>query len=75
MDLKSIRENIDLIDDQIAALYGERMTLVEQVVEAKKQSGKAVNDPEREKKILLRVADKVEEDKKFYLKRVFEAIR
>ena len=71
MDLKSIRENIDLIDDQIAALYGERMKLVEQVVEAKKQSGKAVNDPEREKKILLRVSDKIEEDKKVYLKRVF----
>ena len=74
MDLKSIRENIDLIDDQIAALYGERMQLIEQVVEAKKQSGKAVNDPEREKKILLRVSDKIEEDKQVYLKRVFETI-
>lgn len=74
MDLNEIRNKLDIVDDQIAALYGERMKLVEQVVEAKKQSGKAVNDPEREKKILLRVADKVEEDKQFYLKRVFEAI-
>ena len=74
MDLSEIRGKLDVIDDEIATLYGQRMKLVEQVVEAKKKSGKAVNDPEREKKILLRVADKVEEDKQVYLKRVFETI-
>ncbi len=74
MELNEIRNRLDVIDDQIASLYGQRMKLVEQVCEAKKQSGKAVNDPEREKKILLRVADMVEEDKQVYLKRVFETI-
>ena len=72
MDLNEIRAKLDVIDDEIATLYGQRMKLVEQVVEAKKQSGKAVNDPEREKKILLRVSDKVEEDKQVYFMRVFE---
>ena len=46
MDLSKIREQIDVIDDQIATLYGERMKLVSMVSEAKKQTGKAVNDPE-----------------------------
>lgn len=74
MELNELRNKLDVIDDQIASLYGERMKIVEQVCLAKKQSGKAVNDPEREKKILLRVADKVDEDKQVYLKRVFESI-
>lgn len=74
MDLEKIRENIDIVDDKIAELYEQRMNLVEQVVQAKKQSGKAVNDPERERKILLRVSDKVSEDRQVYLKRVFESI-
>lgn len=74
MDLEQTRNKIDSIDDQIASLYGERMQLVKEVTEAKKASGKAVFDPEREKKILLRVAEKVDEDNKVYLKKVFETI-
>ncbi len=74
MDLSNIRERIDNIDDKIAELYGERMNLVKEVSEAKKKSGKAVNDPDRERKILLRVTDKVEEDMQVYLKRVFETM-
>lgn len=74
MDLEQVRQKLDLVDDKIAELYGERMELIKQVVEAKKKEGKATNDPEREKKILLRVSDKVEEDCQVYLKRVFETI-
>ncbi|MBQ9734704.1 MAG: prephenate dehydratase [Clostridia bacterium] len=74
MDLSDIRLRIDGIDDKIAELYGERMNLVKQVSEAKKQSGKAVNDPDRERKILLRVTENVEEDMQVYLKRVFETM-
>ena len=74
MDLNKIRQDIDKIDDQIATLYGERMKLVEKVSEAKKESGKATLDAEREKNIILRVTDMVEDDKKSYLKRVFETM-
>ena len=74
MDLHEIRNKIDVVDDKIAELYGQRMKLIEEVSKAKKQSGKSTNDPEREKKILLRVADKVEEPCQVYLKRVFETI-
>ena len=74
MDLQEIRQKIDGIDDQIASLYGERMQLVKQVAESKKQTGKATFDPERERKILMRVTDMVDEDLQVYLKRVFESI-
>lgn len=74
MDLQEIRQNIDVIDDKIASLYGERMQLVKQVAESKKQTGKATFDPERERKILMRVTDKVDQDLQVYLKRVFETI-
>lgn len=74
MDLEQIRNGIDQIDDEIATLYGKRMELIKQVADAKKQSGKSVNDPERERKILLRVSEKVEESEQVYLKRVFESI-
>ena len=74
MELKDIRNQIDSIDDKIADLYQERMNLVKKVSQAKKQSGKATFDPDREKNILLRVADRVHEDLQVYLKRVFEAM-
>ena len=74
MDLSKIREEIDIIDDKIATLYGERMKLVKKVSIAKNESGKAVSDPDREKNIILRVTDKVDDDKKVYLKRVFETM-
>ena len=74
MDLEKVRQSINEVDDKIAELYEQRMNLVEQVIEAKKQSGKAVNDPEREKKILLRVSEKVSPSRQVYLKRVFETM-
>lgn len=74
MELNDIRNKIDSIDDEIARLYDERMGLVRQVVKAKKQSGKAVNDPERERKILLRLSEKVDSENQLYLKRVYESI-
>lgn len=74
MDLTEIRSKIDKIDDELASLYSQRMALIDEVIEAKKQSGKAVNDPDRENKILFRVCDKIDKDKQIYLKRFFETI-
>ena len=74
MELDNIRSQIDVIDDKITDLYKQRMDLVKQVSDAKKQSGKATFDPDRERKILLRVSDRVDEDIQVYLKRVFETV-
>lgn len=74
MKLDEIRKNIDLIDDKIADLYQERMNLVKAVSDYKKQNGTAIFDPNREKNILLRVSERVDDDIAVYLKRVFESM-
>lgn len=74
MELNEIRKSIDEVDNEIADLYQKRMDLIKEVVKAKKQSGKATLDPDREKNILLRVSDRVKEENQVYLKRVFETL-
>ena len=64
MDLESIRQEIDQIDDQIVKLLEERMHLVEEVVAYKKASGKPILDTEREAIIFEKVRSRVE-DKRY----------
>ena len=58
MDLASIRQEIDQIDDQIVKLLEERMHLVESVVAYKKTSGKPILDTKREEVIFEKVSNK-----------------
>ena len=64
MDLDSIRQEIDQIDDQIVKLLEERMHLVEGVVTYKKASGKSILDTKREEVIFEKVRSRVE-DKRY----------
>ena len=64
MDLASIRQEIDQIDDQIVNLLEERMHLVEGVVAYKKASGKPILDTKREEVIFEKVKNRVE-DKRY----------
>lgn len=64
MDLDSIRQEIDQIDDQIVKLLEERMQLVESVVAYKKASGKPILDTKREEVIFEKVRNHVE-DKRY----------
>ena len=59
MDLDTIRQEIDRIDDQIVQLLEERMHLVEGVVAYKKASGKPILDTKREKVIFEKVKSRV----------------
>ena len=59
MDLDSIRQEIDQIDDQIVKLLEERMHLVEGVVAYKKASGKTILDTKREAIIFEKVRSRV----------------
>ncbi|MBQ9714886.1 MAG: chorismate mutase [Clostridia bacterium] len=58
MDLKQLRDLIDKVDDQIATLYMQRLDLVRQVGEYKKQNDVVVEHNDREQQILDRLADK-----------------
>ena len=64
MDLDSIRQEIDQIDDQIVKLLEERMHLVEGVVAYKKASGTPILDTKREVIIFEKVRSRVE-DKRY----------
>ena len=64
MDLNSIRQEIDQIDDQIVKLLEERMHLVEGVIAYKKASGKPILDSKREEVIFEKVRSRVE-DKRY----------
>ena len=74
MELKDLREQIDKIDDEITSLFKKRLEIVKEIGNKKKQTGKVVNDPDREKNILLRVTENATDVEKMYLKRVFENI-
>lgn len=55
MHLDVIRTEIDQIDEQIVHLLEKRMDLVAQVIEAKKQTGKAILDSQREQDVLEKI--------------------
>ena len=58
MDLKDYRDKIDGIDDQLLALFKERMAVVSEIAGYKKAQGLPVRDPAREKELLAaRTAD------------------
>ena len=63
MDLDTIRQEIDKIDDQIVQLLEERMHLVEDVVAYKKATGKPILDTKREEVIFEKVKSRVSNKK------------
>ena len=59
MELKDIRKEIDVLDEEMAKLFVRRMACADRVAEAKRGTGKAVTDPGREREILGKVAERV----------------
>lgn len=60
--LEVLRKKLDSIDDQIAALYEQRMKVCSEVGEYKVKTGRKVFDRQREKEKLVDVASKVSGD-------------
>lgn len=57
-DLSALRAQMDGVNAQMLDLFERRMGLAAQIAEAKRASGKAVNDPARERAILAEVRAK-----------------
>src|SRR5574344_81854 len=72
--LLELRNKIDKVDDEIAKLYVERMSLAKEVGLAKRESGVATENALREKEIVNRVTDNMDESLKLYAKQVFNAL-
>ncbi len=62
MNLLELRDELDVVDRQIAALYEKRMALCEEVARDKIRTGKQVLDPAREKQKLDAVESFVHSD-------------
>ncbi len=57
MSMDELRQEIDAIDEQLVELFVKRMGVSAQVAAEKKQSGRAVLDPARERRLLERVSE------------------
>ena len=55
MTIDNIRSEIDRLDDELLKIFNHRADLALKIGAIKKDSGLAVYDPEREKKIFLRM--------------------
>lgn len=58
-NLEEIRQEIDAIDAQMAALFERRMEQARRVAEFKKAHGLGISDPAREEALVLRNAERV----------------
>lgn len=56
--LAALREGVDAVDDRLLALLAERADLVKQIGEVKRAVGTTSVDPERERRVLARLAAK-----------------
>ncbi len=56
-DIQDIRQKIDSIDDELAALFKKRMAIANEVAASKRERGVGVSDPARERAILSRVTE------------------
>ncbi|MGD9963886.1 MAG: chorismate mutase [Candidatus Izemoplasmatales bacterium] len=57
--MKDLRKEIDDIDDEMAELFLKRMAIVKKIALEKKNQGLEVLNQEREKEILTRLTDKI----------------
>lgn len=73
-DLLEIREQINKIDDQIIALWKERMALSLQVAEYKKEHNFPILDEQREKELLNRISNLAGEELGDYSRDLYEKI-
>ena len=58
MDLNDYRKEIDRIDDQLIALFAQRMETAEKIAEYKKANGLRVLDARREREKMREILDK-----------------
>ncbi len=71
MDLKEIRNRIDDIDTELVRLFKERMEVVSDVAAYKRANGLPVLNAQRERDIIARVTDGLDDEMAAYMKTWF----
>ena len=72
LDLGEIRERIDKLDRQLVELLEERLYIVQEVAQFKKNTGKKIFDEEREKEVIKKNLERAEPLYRTYFKRYYE---
>ena len=74
MELKDVREKIDLLDDKLTALFVERMELSKQVALIKEKEGLPISNVKRERDIIIEETSKMPEEIKSLGKQFYENV-
>ena len=74
MELNELRQRIDNIDNELVKLFTERMGISAQVAEAKKQTGKPVFDPSRERAIVNNLTQNLDDEMANYVSVLYNSI-
>lgn len=74
MDIKTLRERIDKIDDEITRLFGERMDVSCLVAQYKQENKLPVFDRGRERDVLSRVTEGASPEMQVYIKTLFQTL-
>ena len=56
MELDKLREEIDIVDNQICKLFEERMNIVNRIGEYKRKKNEPINNAARERQVLARIS-------------------
>ena len=74
MELNELRQRIDSIDNELVKLFTERMGVSAQVAEAKRQTGKPVFDPSRERAIVKNLTENLDDEMANYVSVLYNSI-
>lgn len=74
MELSELRQRIDSIDNELVKLFTERMGISAQVAEAKRQTGKPVFDPSRERAIIKNLTENLDDEMANYVSVLYNSI-
>ncbi|MBE6959668.1 MAG: prephenate dehydratase [Ruminococcaceae bacterium] len=74
MDIAELREQIDGIDDQLVALFGQRMAISAQIADYKKEHHLPILVPSREREKLADVAEKAGPDMANYTRVLYSML-
>lgn len=74
MDLEKMRSEIDRIDDEISKLFQQRMDIVVDVAEFKKNTGKTIEDRRRETAIINRLIKNGDKKYQYYIKALYSSL-
>ena len=73
-DLSSAREQIDMIDDELAKLMAQRFAITDEIGRYKKVRGLSVRNPERERAVINRAVAVTGEDLRNEVTEIFSLL-